>query len=175
MKCDPLARALGVLPGSFSRLLEWSVPSPGDKRGRSPAPLSDVACVLDQCRRILVTAALDIKKFYSRRCDTRTDIHRRTVVSDDETDPALFAATAASILAQLVRNRRGSKSSNKRRRTDAPLLTSWNRDHGGRLRCLPRLSYDENYCGFDLPSAYLLTRPMLKRLHGNRLAPVPWF
>ena len=128
--------------------------------------------MLDKIRMTLLTAAMDI---YSIRCDALTAFRRRSVTSYDESDPALFDASVSTILKHLNRNRRAGNDHSKRRRIIAPSPIRWNRDQGGRLRGVPRISYDETYCGFDLPSAYLLTRPMLKRLHGDRMAPIPWF
>ena len=134
------------------------------------APVSEIVAVLDKARLRLITTAMGI---YSIRCDDITAIRRRSVVADDESDPTLFNTSCSTILTQLRLNRRGRN--NKRRRVADPVRPLWNRDASSRLRCIPRISYDETYCGFDLPSAYLLTRPMLKRLHAIRTAPIPWF
>ena len=128
--------------------------------------------MLSRVRLALITAAKDI---YSIRCDAVSAARRRLVQDTDELDPALFEASVAIVKAHVDRNRRWVGSRHKRRRAHGQACGQWQRTGSGRLRQIPRLSYDETYCGLDLPSAYLLTRPMLKKLHSNRLTSIPWF
>ena len=136
------------------------------------AHASEVFTMLSKIRLTLITAAKDV---YSIRCDAINADRRRHIQGIDELDPALFEASVAGIKAHADRNRRWVGFRQKRRGVHGQAGVQWQRTDGGRLRQIPRLSYGETYCGLDLPSAYLLTRPMLKKLHSNRLAPIPWF
>lgn len=119
--------------------------------------------VLDTADRVRLTLLTTYSQMYFARCDAIARLRRSTAPGTDDLDNSVFSLVSSRILASTARHRSTRSHTRSPRSTVTP---AWDRTHG-RHRNLPRVSYDENYCGWDLPSCYLLTRAIMKRLHSR--------
>ena len=161
---DRTAIMLGILPSSISNALSWHIPDKA--HSRKLAPIKDVSTLVDHLRSSLLTAALGL---YTSRYDalcslTQSSLHGSTLHQDLA---AASGYTTSFSRATSASRRWASRRTKTRRGKDRQdPFARWQR--GSNLRSLPATNYDENFCGWDFPSAFLLSRAMLKRRHSTQ-------